>query len=155
MSVSRRPIITMTGLAIVMVVAVSIYGRVRFGSLSRAFAYAMGARPFAEPATRTLGELPAESEQRTWFALTNWTGHPVELLGSKSGCSCAMVEELPSRLEAFQTLRVRIRILVPKEGQGLSGMVKVFTDEPGYPQIGFSYSGAVVASGSAVATGSH
>ena len=65
-----------------------------------------------------------------------------------------MVEELPSRLEASQTLRVRVRILIPREGQALSGVVKLFTDEPGYPEISFSFTGFVVTPGSAVAAGS-
>ena len=154
MSGLRRSILVNSVLAIVIVAALATYGRIRFGSLSRALAYAGGDRLFTEPADRVLGGVSSGSDHSTSFTLNNWTGHSVRLLGSKSSCSCAMVEELPSRLEASQTLRVRVRILVPKEGRSLSGVVKLFTDEPGYPEISFSFSGSVVAPGSADAAGS-
>lgn len=101
MNVSRRSIFATLGLIVAMVLALATYGRVRFGSLPGALAYARGERLFMEPRVRALGALPSDSEHSTSFALTNWTGRSVQLVGSTSSCSCAMVDELPSRLEPF------------------------------------------------------
>lgn len=70
------------------IVAVLAWGYWEFGSLANTLAYLNGERLLVDPESLSFGTGRRGEERDLHFAIRNWTGKDVEVLGAKSTCGC-------------------------------------------------------------------
>jgi len=115
------------------------YGRYHLGSVSASLAYLRGARLLVVDAKMSTSAV-AGGRVQLRYILMNWTGYPVEILGSTSSCTCTILEGLPTTLAASETKEVICTISLDKAESNLSGSIALFTDDPRTPEIRLAYS---------------
>ena len=114
------------------------YARYRFGSVSASLAYLRSEQLLIDQANKaTTGE--AGGQVQISYDLTNWTDHPVRLLGSSTSCTCTILDGLPMTLAASETKAVVATIVLDKAETRLAGSILVFTDDRRTPEIRLAY----------------
>src|SRR4051812_7290650 len=88
--------VVMTGGCIVAVVAsLLLISLVWFGSITSASAYLAGHRLIPDTFSKSFGTVRQGQEVAVTFSLTNMTSRTITILGTRSSCSCMIVNDLP------------------------------------------------------------
>lgn len=115
------------------------YGRYRFGSMSATRAYLRGERLLVDTTNQsTSGEVGGRVQIR--YTLTNWTDHQVTILGFASSCTCTIIDGLPLTLAVTESKAVTAMVSLEKAETNVSGLIRLFTDDPRTPEILLAYS---------------
>lgn len=126
------------GLTLALLALCAGYGRYRFGSMATAIAYLKGERLMVDGRSRSLAGVSGEQVE-VRYALSNWTGQPVKLIGAQSSCSCTAVEGVPMALAASETRPIKATIKIDESSSDIAGSIRLFTDSPGIPEIKLAY----------------
>lgn len=102
-----------------------------FGSWGAFATWARGEKLYVPMRTiRITGAKPGE-KVRAVFVIQNVTSRPVKLLGSHTGCSCIVAENLPMSIAPAQMQSVAVTISLPNNLEGDSlNEVELFVDHP-------------------------
>jgi len=132
-------LLTTAGLTLVILAFTGSVAAFRFGSLANALAFVRGERLLlSRPA---MGPADASTDGRITlrYEITNLTGRPIQLVGSRSSCSCTVVGDLPATIADRETFAIPIGVTLPEPPKRASGTVTLFTGDPEYPEVKLAF----------------
>ncbi len=110
----------------------ALVGWLEFGSTASALGYLRGDRHIPDAYSKSFGTAPAGQTRTVEFRLTNFTGHPVTVVGFKSSCTCASASKLPIAIPPAATVPLQVDVRI-KANQALSFQisedVRLYTDD--------------------------
>lgn len=122
----------------------ALWGRSRFGSLKIALLYTGGVRVLADPNVRSIGDLSPQARTSVKFRLLNLSDEAISIHGSKSSCTCLILDDLPRSIPA----RGRGEFEVAYRAGDVPGEVRqsvvLLTDASAAPRITLTITGRVV-----------
>jgi len=122
------------------------YGHRRFGSFEATIDFVRGQRLLVDSQSRAFGEVPTSSEFKLRYLMTNMTGRPVRLVGSRSSCTCSMVDQSASVLPNGESREIVVQVTAPDQPREVSGVIEVVTDDPEFLRFPLSFQGRAVLS---------
>lgn len=114
------------------------YGKYRFGSVSAALAYLRGERLLVAKPTKSVSAI-AGDRIALQYLLTNWTDHPISLIGAASSCTCTALESMPITLSAFESRLVSANVTIEPGKPDFSGSIHLFTEGLQSREVVLSY----------------
>lgn len=115
-----------------------------FGSTSSAIAWLSGRPLQVERANRSVGILKAGEIRTATFTLNNYSNHVTTLLGARTNCACAVVDELPLRVFPSESRDISVRIRGGSRTGKFVEAIALYTDEPSVPLLRLEVTGAMV-----------
>jgi hypothetical protein len=142
-------------IAAVMTLIIAGAAKARYGSFRAALAAAGGKSLIVDEPSKSLGEMEAGRGYEATFKLTNLARHPVEVLGSRSSCSCTVTSnQFPMILKPLETRAINIIARGESGSPQFRQSIVLRTNLPGQPEIGLILSGHVKAGSPAGLQGS-
>ena len=119
--------ITVVAVALTLAIFLA-WARVRFGTTSAALEYLSGRRLIADSRTQFVGNLAPGSTEKAVFRLRNLAGHPVQIVGSRSSCTCTVAEGIPLTLAPSEERTISVSIHGSGQKAVIEETVHLFTD---------------------------
>ena len=100
----------------------------------------------AEPATRNMGEVADSERVNAYFVLRNTTTEAIEITEIRSSCSCLKVTTPITRIEAGESIALRVEFNPAGRNGGFSIPILLYTTlDPKHPTLRLTVEGSVVA----------
>jgi hypothetical protein len=106
----------------------------RLGSLPLALAYIEGERFVVSPIEIDLGECDSKTHHVAQFVLTNLTTKPIRIVGSKEGCNCLRLDELPITVGPRENQDISIQVFVSGKEE-YSQTIILYLDDDGLRSV--------------------
>ncbi len=137
----RRDFSLALGTSAFLLVALALSAHVAFGSIRAGLNWLHGRHLFLE---NPVGEAWISSEYaekpvQLEFKVVNSSPKDVAIIGASSTCSCSIVNGLPLRVPAHGTAYGVLTVHLSSPGEGRSGTIDLFTDDPGCPDLALVY----------------
>lgn len=115
-----------------------------FGSLPAGLAYFRGERVAIQPRLVEVGAAQTGDTRTVELELSNWTDHPVRLIGGSADCSCSVLEDLPLTIPAGDSASVSLRINFSGRPGNFTRQAYFVVDDNGFQKINFSFTGRIM-----------
>ncbi|MBI2807076.1 MAG: DUF1573 domain-containing protein [Planctomycetes bacterium] len=116
---------------------------VRYGSIDAALASLRNERLSLQPALVDMGEGIAGEERDASVELTNWTEHPIRLIGGTADCSCTVLGDLPITIPPGESRSITVTMRLPKTPGLFNRKAQLTIDDEGFKRIGFRLIGRI------------
>jgi hypothetical protein len=116
------------------------YGYARFGSLGAALSAMNGDLLLVDQSFRAADGIRPGSRVALRYALTNLSRKPIKLIGTRSSCTCTLIEDLPVTLAGSETKWITATIKTREDQDILNGSIQLFMDDPNSAEVVLSYS---------------
>ncbi len=137
---SLQAVVSTLALTLAFLVISVGYGRYQFGSVPATVAYLRGEHLFADEPARSIDGVRAGGQAIIRYTLTNLTRHPITLVGMTASCTCTEFEDLPITLAASEAKKVSAKVTISGGESGLSGSIRLFTNDLRAREIVLAYS---------------
>lgn len=98
-----------------------------FGSVRSALSYANGDRLIADAAAKSLGVVAPGEEFPVSFALRNYSGRDIAIIGAKTSCACIATDGLPMTIPARSERELVVKVNAPEEAGDIRERVYLYT----------------------------
>jgi hypothetical protein len=134
---STRPLVPIAKLlltTIAILLAFGAWGCYQFGSIRDALLYATGRHMYVSNPNVRLYGVKEGIECVVEFRVVNHLLRPFRVIACTTSCSCTALETLPISIPAssYRVLKVRY---IPGNGRVDTVSIRLFTDNPGVPEI--------------------
>ena len=109
----------------------------QFGSVGNGLAYLRGERLVVDGPVQDLGEVQPGQLYPLQFRFWNLSSRPVRLVGFQSSCGCTTPSRLPLVIAPSSSEDLSVAYKPSSEPGAQSVDVRVYTDSPSRPEIGF------------------
>ena len=116
----------------------------RYGSVGAAIAAANGHVLMVDSPTKEIGDVPVETTTTAAYTLTNLTGNPIQIQGSRTSCACSVVAGVPCRIAPYGQQTVNLALKSGSKAQTLLGSFELFTDNSAEPIVNLRYSARIM-----------
>jgi Protein of unknown function (DUF1573) len=82
---------------------------IRFGNVSRGFAFVGGSVLVPDKSMIELGKVPAGKTNEIVFQVRSVSGQPVTIIGGKAECSCVMSDAFPVKVSPLASVPIRVQ----------------------------------------------
>jgi hypothetical protein len=145
---SRRQFIKRLGgtlcLLVLMVGVFSAWATLRFGAIRAGIAYVAGEPVFVDRDVIDFSTMKEGEHYTASFSVRNLSSGNIRLIGSKSSCSCAVVEGIPTVIEPGETTMARVRLHPRVASKPISESIDLYTDNSEGRTIRIRIRGTVV-----------
>lgn len=121
--------------AAAVVVLLGAAGSWVYGSPAAALARLRGDTLIADAGYLDFGTVPAGERQEAPLTVSNWSDHPIRLIGGTSDCTCTTMSDLPVSIPPGGRAAVTISLVPPSGAGHLVRTVMLRTDSPDQPQL--------------------
>lgn len=118
------------GFAVAMAGGFAAWSTICYGSIANGIAYLGGRTLLLDRTVIDLGVVSPGSHHVAKLIVRNLDASTVQLIGSRSSCTCTVLSGLPQPLSAMGTLNLEVRIHVKKADSAVDETVDIFTDHP-------------------------
>jgi hypothetical protein len=119
------------------------WGWARFGSVRAALVYTAGVRVLAEPKTGSVGDLIPKERSSVKFQLMNLSDRAITIWGSKSSCTCMVVDDLPRSIPARGRGEIEVAYRAGEAPGKIQQNVVLLTDDATSPQVSLMITGRI------------
>lgn len=117
----------------IIVLGISIWCRIQFGSISVALDALSNRQLRLDPPTIHLGNLDSDRVISIPISIRNHGRESVSLIGSKASCHCMIVDGSPLRVKPGQTTKLRIGVRPGSEPGEFVQSLSILSDSPNQP----------------------
>ena len=125
------------------VAAMSLWAAICFGSLSMAATYLAGDRLLFDGRTKWFGSVEQGWEGALTFRTMNAAGRPVRILGARSSCTCALVDNLPITLAPGELKSLDVRVQTTNETGKFDQTIYLYTSYAPQNEVALTVRGMV------------
>ena len=140
----RQSLFYLAGAALLIATLLGI-GRLKYGSLTRAWATLRGQQLFMMPTMVDLGSAPTGETRTARFQIDNTAGIAVTIVGLKANCGCATSTGLPITIEPDTSKEVGVAIKFTGKEAAFSRSILFYSDLAAQPYLRADVSGRMQA----------
>ena len=118
-------------LVVGLLTAVGMIFTARYGSIALAVAAVRGEALVPDAMTKTFVQAQSDQTYLVEFTLSNVTGTPIRIVGSRSSCTCVLAQDaFPVSVPPLGQTRIKV-VVHPRDSKFFRETVRLFTTAPG------------------------
>ncbi|MBI2805192.1 MAG: DUF1573 domain-containing protein [Planctomycetes bacterium] len=143
---TRTMLPTLYAILGVFAISISLYAIAfaGYGSIPAAIAHLRGERISVQPRLADVGTGTLGDQREAEIDVTNWTEHPIRLIGGTADCSCTVLGDLPLTIPPNETRTVKVDVAMTGKPGIFTRKAAFLVDDEGFKAVTFRLTGRIV-----------
>jgi hypothetical protein len=145
-SLTRTMLPTLYAVLGVVTISISLYAIAfaGYGSIPAAIAHLRGECVSVQPRLADVGTGTMGDQREAEINVTNWTEHPIRLIGGTADCSCTVLGDLLLTIQPNETRTVKVDVQMTGKPGIFTRKAAFLVDDEGFKAVTFRLTGRIV-----------